>query len=644
MALRCLLFSTDGEIAQLLAPVLAELGIEGECCAAAAPAVESVARETLHIVLVDWNDQPDAALLLQTARGRKASERPLVLAIVNDDASVPQALHAGANSVLRKPIQVSQVKDTLTTARDLLRTRLEPGAPAAKPVVASLSASHSVPTSPQESEKPPRLAELLQVGEARRSAQFKTEPETGPAEPDLLQQTDVSGPAPADPVKEPEPMVASGDKPSSEESTEEPSQSDTSRGLDWYLRNRVSASTNAAATSSEPELLGYDNTPSRGTSPATEEEEESEPASPREEEKAEALFSYIDEGSGAEHEADSHGSRRRGRLGRVAMVLVLLGAGGAAYVRTPRSFWQKNPREMTAYLARLAHGWLNPQPVTTAQAPVTHENFGRAGDEYKLPVAENIPDATTDPTQIQVLPVIDPTAKQPNGASADQTAPDNNSASQPDAGSGPVPQVQGGEAQAPQPATTSSQPVAEPPNNVNSPAPDSRVAVRVAHAPIPASLANAPAGPAVTPAVASTVVPKRISNVNTSGIPTSLQSQLASSTPEASGNKPVEAALPSIEPVALPETVARSLLLDQPQPAYPPTAKGQRGTVNLQVLVGRDGTVQDAKFLQGSLAFARAAIDAVKLWRFKPYVFNGRPVSVQTVLTLTFKPSAQPGQ
>ena len=109
-------------------------------------------------------------------------------------------------------------------------------------------------------------------------------------------------------------------------------------------------------------------------------------------------------------------------------------------------------------------------------------------------------------------------------------------------------------------------------------------------------------------------------------------------TPDASGNKPVEAALPSIEPVDIPEATARGLLTDQPAPSYPSSAKGQQGTVILQVLVGRDGTVQDAKFLQGSLAFARAAIDGAKQWKFKPYVMNGRPVSVETNLTISFKP------
>jgi protein TonB len=111
--------------------------------------------------------------------------------------------------------------------------------------------------------------------------------------------------------------------------------------------------------------------------------------------------------------------------------------------------------------------------------------------------------------------------------------------------------------------------------------------------------------------------------------------------PQASGAKPIEAAMSSIEPVNLPEPVEREFLIQPVDTVYPAaTANGQRGTVILEVLVGRDGSVQDAKFLQGSLLFARPAIDAVKQYRFKPYLLNGKPVSVQSIITLNFKPPA----
>lgn len=109
-----------------------------------------------------------------------------------------------------------------------------------------------------------------------------------------------------------------------------------------------------------------------------------------------------------------------------------------------------------------------------------------------------------------------------------------------------------------------------------------------------------------------------------------------------SGVKPDDSSQSSIEPVTLPESELRALLIQATDPQYPEAARasGQQGSVVLQVLIGANGAVQDAKFVQGSFVFARAAIDAVKQWRYKPYSMNGRAVSVQSVITLTFKPPA----
>jgi len=162
--------------------------------------------------------------------------------------------------------------------------------------------------------------------------------------------------------------------------------------------------------------------------------------------------------------------------------------------------------------------------------------------------------------------------------------------------------------------------------------------------PIPSTRAPQPvASLTPTPSLASRSVPQHATSAGAiAGIPSSLKSYLASSAPQSSGSKPVEAAMSSIEPVYLPERVAREFLIQPVDAVYPAAARasGQRGTVVLQVLVGRDGSIQDAKFLQGSLIFARASIDAVKQYRFKPYSLNGHPVSMQSVITLNFKPPA----
>lgn len=92
------------------------------------------------------------------------------------------------------------------------------------------------------------------------------------------------------------------------------------------------------------------------------------------------------------------------------------------------------------------------------------------------------------------------------------------------------------------------------------------------------------------------------------------------------------------EPVHLSEESARALLIQPVNPAYPPEAMAQKlqGPVILQVMIGRDGTVQELKLVRGYFVFAKAAIAAVKQWRFRPYIVNGRALGTQTVITINF--------
>ncbi|MBI1739676.1 MAG: TonB family protein [Candidatus Koribacter versatilis] len=92
------------------------------------------------------------------------------------------------------------------------------------------------------------------------------------------------------------------------------------------------------------------------------------------------------------------------------------------------------------------------------------------------------------------------------------------------------------------------------------------------------------------------------------------------------------------EPVHLNEEAARALVVHSVDPVYPPEAMAQKlqGTVVLQATIGRDGSVQDLKLVRGYFALARAAIAAVKQWRFRPSSINGRPVEAQTVITVNF--------
>ena len=58
--------------------------------------------------------------------------------------------------------------------------------------------------------------------------------------------------------------------------------------------------------------------------------------------------------------------------------------------------------------------------------------------------------------------------------------------------------------------------------------------------------------------------------------------------------------------------------------------------VVLRTLIKADGTVGVVGLISGNLHLAKAAMDAVRQWRFKPYVRDGRAVDVQTQITVDF--------
>ncbi|MFZ1009531.1 MAG: TonB family protein [Candidatus Sulfotelmatobacter sp.] len=650
--------------------VLADLEIEGEYCSSAVDAVERVTTQMFQIVITDWEDQPEAAFLLKTARDLKAAHRPLTLAIVSDDARLPEALQAGANSVLMKPIRTEQVRDTMSTACELLRSKMQPdtaasskasaptavaaaaaassGVVSAPPISASAAASArsapvSVTTAPENAF---RAGEFLQSQSSVPGTHFDTEC-------DVQKSLDQAAAAEVDALTELEPVASAvAEAPVEPVETQEPveKQEPLTGWVALQARLTKSAPPPAKDDSATSELLSHGEThtekpASRAQADSPNEAKKSEEKQSQPESAAEAaLFAYMAEGSKPEPEPLPEPQPKRIRnflVGTVALVSLVL-------VATPRT------RQSLGMLYRdtlhAGGSWLNPQPVVIIQAAPQHENFGQAGDEYKLPTPANIPDATTDPSQIRVLPVIDPTAKTPKGSGvnsgqAQATTGDTNATDQ-----GPDDQNQASQGQT-QPDESAQPQAAEPQIHEQGvpAATDTRENATAASAPKSSATDNAPvvqAPPppqrAVTPPVQPSAPPHVVSAANNGMIPMSLKSQTASMTPESSGAMPVEAAMSSIEPVKLTESVARGLLTQSVDPAYPNGGKagGQRGSVLLQVLIGRDGSVQDAMFMQGSLVFARAAITAVKQWRFKPYLLNGRPVAVQSLITLNFKPPA----
>ncbi len=87
------------------------------------------------------------------------------------------------------------------------------------------------------------------------------------------------------------------------------------------------------------------------------------------------------------------------------------------------------------------------------------------------------------------------------------------------------------------------------------------------------------------------------------------------------------------------EGVQQAFLTQRVQPVYPPLAVQMRleGTVQLHAIIGRDGAVTAVEVLSGHSILAQAALEAVRQWRYRPTLLNGRPVEVETYITVIFQ-------
>ena len=92
--------------------------------------------------------------------------------------------------------------------------------------------------------------------------------------------------------------------------------------------------------------------------------------------------------------------------------------------------------------------------------------------------------------------------------------------------------------------------------------------------------------------------------------------------------------------VQVPAEVMQKLLVHKVEPVYPAAARkdNPRGIIAIDMVIGRDGSVESMRPLNGPDVLARAAMDALRWWRFQPYRVNGQAVTAETTLAVEFKP------
>jgi protein TonB len=130
--------------------------------------------------------------------------------------------------------------------------------------------------------------------------------------------------------------------------------------------------------------------------------------------------------------------------------------------------------------------------------------------------------------------------------------------------------------------------------------------------------------------------PPNMSDLLIEGTPTGASNTMITEIARAVPPTVVEPAVP--QKLRVSSGVAAGMLAYQLKPTYPRLAMQARihGTVVLQAVIGKDGTVHDLHAISGHPLLVPAAIEAVKQWRYRPYLLNHEPVEVDTQINVNF--------
>ena len=110
----------------------------------------------------------------------------------------------------------------------------------------------------------------------------------------------------------------------------------------------------------------------------------------------------------------------------------------------------------------------------------------------------------------------------------------------------------------------------------------------------------------------------------------------AGDAPNNSNSTPATQNSPQVVRVA--QGVTQGLILKKVPPVYPQQARYARiqGSVVMSAIISKRGDVVDLEVLDGPIELAVSAVNAVRQWKYRPYVLNGEPVEVRTQITVNY--------
>jgi periplasmic protein TonB len=605
MGYQALLFCPEEKTARTVTQVLSELEFSVNSCNEPFAAVKKLMAEHFDAVVVDCDNEQNATLLFKSARNSTSNQTSLAVAVVEGQAGVAKAFRIGANLVLTKPINVEQAKGTLRVARGLLRkgdpakpatvlpsaapaptktTTAVPASklasPAATPAIPHLIVSASIARSAMPAEKP------VQAASPWTPAAAPVAQTPHPNESDVL-DIDAEAAVAASPIPAAPPSFKSTPpqpfpKTSSPTAGVNPLLSAPTGGV-----TSTTAGTGAASAAAPARIVPQ------------------QPASPVGESSVAANTPHtghvVAQVSGSPAPTFTFGGANAPESPAGGSKKALIGVAAAMVVSVGLYFgW-------TQFHGKSAS--TSPSPSTAVPQPAPASNTASPS------VQPSKPQPFSTSRESAATPVSSPSTHSatPSKPSVEKPEPDVNTD---DSEPTPAKNLASAKNSSKGASTESSSPAKSAPES--RPVPQPIMVKNGATAPVHARPAPATDAPALS---ALDIAP----TASGGGLPNLVTHQ--------DGPQPV------LQALNISQGVSQGLLIKKVSPVYPPSALRMHveGSVQLMATIGKSGSISAVKVVSGESVLSKAALDAVKQWKYKPYYLNGEPVEIQTQITVNFK-------
>jgi protein TonB len=543
MGYQALLFCPDEKTARPVTQVLSELEFAVEPCSEPFAAVKKLMGTHFDAIVVDCDNEQNAALLFKSARNSTCNQASLAVAVVEGQAGVAKAFRIGANLVLTKPINIEQTKGTLRVARGLLR-KSDTGKPAAP--------STPAPASPATPAPVPPVARSVTSAPAKTAARPAGTP-----------------PVSSSPVGRGQEARAIANSAVGASSVSKPAAPAT-----------LAPSSTAAASAPAPAREILDIPPAQAVPPGSAGEDDDilevpaaaqPPAATEPTKQAPPSFTLS-----AASASPVSGRVRKIVLGIAAAVVVAAGSY-FGWTRFQGHHSQSSGNPEPVELAHSSSKVSSPKPSSTGGIPTPSPEATGHSSATATSEAETAGESASENDR----PTAVPSSSKPSASSVtDKAVPAASKGAPVTKGAVPL-MVQGGAA------------------------PKAQLKAGASDAPAPSVIGIAAPGASAPPNLLA----------------------------------PANASKPLLQRLNISQGVSRGLLIKRVNPVYPANALRMRisGTVELLATISKTGDISDVQVLSGDRQLAAAAVDAVKRWKYQPYLLNGEPVEIQTQVTMTFK-------